>query len=145
MDRLLSPDLTLQSSVGDKQFNPGGGSISTKKAATKSFYLRQRLPEKNYPDARRLEPKEFRTNESAFAQRQANTEPRASLTSLNKTYQTGKAYQAGEARNAEKKVAATEFSGTRTFLIRGKSQKSLDARNRPMTIDEVRELLNKNK
>jgi hypothetical protein len=38
-----------------------------------------------------------------------------------------------------------EFSGTRPFLVRGKSQKALSAQDRPLSIDDVRELLNKNK
>lgn len=31
------------------------------------------------------------------------------------------------------------------FLDRGKSQKALSARDKPLTIEQVRELLNKNK
>ena len=42
-------------------------------------------------------------------------------------------------------VTVREFPGTRPFLVRGKSQKALQAHNRPLTIEEVRELLNKSK
>jgi hypothetical protein len=38
-----------------------------------------------------------------------------------------------------------EYAGTRPFLDKGKSQKSLQAQNKPLTIEQVRELLNKSK
>jgi hypothetical protein len=37
------------------------------------------------------------------------------------------------------------FADRHQFREQGKSQKSLDQQNPPMTIDQVRELLNKNK
>ena len=37
------------------------------------------------------------------------------------------------------------FAGNRPFLGQGKSQKALSAQDRPLTIEQVRELLNKNK
>jgi hypothetical protein len=42
-------------------------------------------------------------------------------------------------------MAASDYPGTRPFLAHGKSQKALSAQDRALTIDEVRELLNKNK
>jgi hypothetical protein len=44
-----------------------------------------------------------------------------------------------------KKYATRDFGGNRPFLGQGKSQKALHSQDRPLTIDEVRELLNKNK
>ena len=38
-----------------------------------------------------------------------------------------------------------DFPGTRPFLVQGKSQKALSQQDKPLTIDQVRELLNKNK
>jgi hypothetical protein len=42
-------------------------------------------------------------------------------------------------------VVGVPFAGTRPFLGRGKSQKALSARDTPLTVEQVRELLNKNK
>ena len=42
-------------------------------------------------------------------------------------------------------LPAAPFAGNRPFLGRGKSQEALSARDTPLTIDQVRELLNKNK
>ena len=49
------------------------------------------------------------------------------------------------APQAGKKVASRVYPGNRPFLGEGKSQKSLNQQNAPLTIDQVRELLNKNK
>ena len=50
-----------------------------------------------------------------------------------------------DAPQAGKKIASRAYAGTRPFLDEGKSQKSLNQQNAPLTIDQVRELLNKNK
>ena len=49
------------------------------------------------------------------------------------------------AYDANRVVASRDFADRRQFTAQGKSQKSLDRQNPPMTIDQVRELLNKNK
>jgi hypothetical protein len=49
------------------------------------------------------------------------------------------------ARDSQKTLSSHGFANERPFLDRGKSQKSLDRQNPPLTIEQVRELLNKNK
>jgi hypothetical protein len=49
------------------------------------------------------------------------------------------------ASNGDKKVNGREFAENRPFLGKGKSQKALNQHDTPLTIDQVRELLNKNK
>lgn len=49
------------------------------------------------------------------------------------------------ASDSEKKISGNDFAGNRPFLGQGKSQKALSAGKQPLTIDQVRELLNKNK
>jgi hypothetical protein len=46
---------------------------------------------------------------------------------------------------AIKVVRAQSYSGNRPFLAQGKSQKALQRKNPPLTIEQVRELLNKDK
>ncbi len=50
-----------------------------------------------------------------------------------------------DAPQADKKVATRTYAENRPFLDEGKSQKSLNRQNAPLTIEQVRELLNKNK
>jgi hypothetical protein len=42
-------------------------------------------------------------------------------------------------------IATRDFASSRTFLDQGKSQKALSQQDKPLTIEQVRELLNKNK
>ena len=69
----------------------------------------------------------------------------------NQTVNTGAPLSAVSTRDvdagydANKVVSAGDFADQRHFTDRGKRQESLDRQNPPMTIDQVRELLNKNK
>jgi len=45
----------------------------------------------------------------------------------------------------KKKVASHAYGGSRPFLNEGTNQKSLNRKTEPLTIEQVRELLNKNK
>ena len=49
------------------------------------------------------------------------------------------------ANESNKAQSSRDYSGNRPYLEKGKSQKFLNRKNKPMTIDEVRDLLNKNK
>jgi hypothetical protein len=62
-----------------------------------------------------------------------------------KEFETKKARDVSTNAYRTKKYATRDFAGNRPFLGQGKSQKALHAQDRPLTIDEVRELLNKNK
>ena len=61
IDRILKPDTSLQNTAQGKEFIARGGAISTKKAATKSFYVASRSPEKQYTNVRSASVKDFRT------------------------------------------------------------------------------------
>jgi len=143
LDRLLKPDASLQLNVQDKQF-VAGGAVLTKKARTKPFFVSQRSWEKQYGGTKEFQAKEFAAAQSRFASRQADTSSRNKLTKIDSPYSTT-AYVTRDAIDAAKKVDTADYPGARPFLLRGKSQKSLSAQDRQLTIDEVRELLNKNK
>lgn len=143
LDRLLKPDTTLQNEAQGKQFVPAGGTI-TKTARTKSFFFFQRKPEKQYAGVRNFSAKEFSTQKSRFENQSANLRPRNQLAKLDAPYGTG-TYETRSAIDAGKTADSPAYSGVRPFLDKGKSQKSLSAQHPQMTIEEVRELLNKNK
>ncbi len=143
IDRLLKPDTSLQNTAQGKEFIARGGAVSTKKATTKSFYVASRSPEKEYTNVRSVDGKAFRTKESPLAQEKANTSSRTKLARIDDPYPTS-AYDTRRARDAGKTAEVSNYSDTRPFLVRGKSQKALSAQDRPLTIEQVRELLNKN-
>ena len=143
MERLLKPDMSLQNSVQEKQFVPRG-STTTKQARTKEFYVRERKPEKSF-FTRLFGAKSFSTKNSRYESMQANTATRTRIAKADVPYATAAYRGVDAARESDKTVEVSEYSGTRSFLIEGKSQKALSQQDRPLTIDEVRELLNKNK
>lgn len=139
VDRLLSPDTKLANSDQNKKFN-GGLESPTRSAATKSFSIPEKNLSKNFVAADR--------SASAISFRTHNYSIRAaSLPTLQpmKGYQTKRAGAVSAGVYSTKGYATRDFAGNRPFLVQGKSQKSLHAHDRPLTIDEVRQLLNKNK
>jgi hypothetical protein len=143
IDRLLRPDTTLQNPIEQKQFTVRG-TTRTKQAHTKSFYVPERRPEKSF-FGRMFRTKSFGTKNSRYQDAQANLSTRTQIANTDVPYETAAYRDLAPARDATKTAEVTEFAGTRPFLIQGKSQKALSQQDRPLTIDQVRELLNKNK
>jgi hypothetical protein len=145
MDRLLKPDMSLQNDAQGRQFTPRG-TVATKKAPMKFFLFTKRPREKEYTNVRQARTKEFGTDRSRLADRRADTSSRNRIADAGSTYASA-SYETHAAPGANRTVEVSDYSRTKSFTARGKSQKSLDAQQqRPsMTIDEVRELLNKNK
>lgn len=144
IDRLLQPDMELQNRAAQKQFVPTGKSLA-KTARTKPFRVQKRAPEKQFADTRAFGVRNFGTRTSRSEKVEANLTPRSSLEKFKRDYPSTAYRGVRSARDAEKKIEVSEFTGTRRFLVRGKSQKALSQQDRPLTIDQVRELLNKTK
>ena len=143
LDRILKPNAALQNNVETKQF-VAGGEVLTKRVQTKPFWMPRRMWEKKYAGVKEVRTKEFGTATSRFASKEANTTPRNKLTNVDKPIATT-AYVTRDTGDIGKTVNTTDYAGVRPFLVRGKAQGALDAQNRSLTIEEVRELLNKNK
>jgi len=144
LDRLLKPDTTLQNASQDKQFVAGGSTLS-KQAPTKSFYIPERRPEKQFFLSRLFGTKKYETQGSRFEKQQANLTTRSQLTKVDVPYSTAAYGGVKTSADSGKTVEASEFRDQRPFLVQGKSQKALSQQDRPLTIEQVRELLNKNK
>ena len=143
VDRLLRPDVTLQNSAQGKQFTAGGALVE-KRATTKDFHFRQKQFAKNFAGDRTYATKEFAAQEFPQRDTKANVPSTGWAANARKTYGTRPAWAIGAAPDGDKLVHVTQFR-TRPFLGRGKSQKALSQQDTPLTIDQVRELLNKNK
>jgi hypothetical protein len=145
VDRLLKPDMTLQNDAQNKKFT-GDGSVSiNKRANVGTFYIHQKPSSKSFLGARDFSTSQFysqtyHSGHNAYATSSQQTFGKAKAPYANQT-----ARDIGSAPQSGKKVASRAYAGTRPFLDQGKSQKSLSKKNEPMTIEQVRELLNKNK
>jgi hypothetical protein len=144
VDRLLRPDMTLQSSEQKKKFIADGTSIN-KKASVGTFYVEKKTNSKTFPkkgefSTRQFNSWPFHSNRRAFGNSSQQTVGNSRL-----AYPTQTAHGPRDASQSDKKVASRAYVENRPFLDQGKSQKSLNRQNAPLTIDQVRELLNKNK
>jgi hypothetical protein len=143
IDRLLKPDTTLASPDQNKRFALAG-STTTKTARTRPFFIAGRARVKRYRDTRNVPVKSFATTATRDAQRAADVAAREPSRASAARYRTSDYNYTHAAIDADKTIDTSTYSETRPFLIQGKSQKALSAQDKPLTIDEVRELLNKN-
>ena len=145
LDRLLKPDMTLQNDAQNKKFS-GDGSVSiNKRAHVGTFFVHQKPSSKNYSGTRDFSTTPFysqtyRGGRTAFEVSSQQTFPNSKATWGSQT-----AHGVRDAPQPGKKVASRAYAGNRPFLNEGSNQKSLNRQNEPLTIEQVRELLNKNK
>jgi hypothetical protein len=143
LDRLLKPNTALENSAQGKQFTAGGATIA-KKARTKWFYVRNRRAEKQFVTGD-FGTKPFRTSSSRYQRQEATVATQTTIPKIDTPYPAPGYRGIRAAPESDAAVETSDYRDTRPFLVRGKSQKALSQQDRPLTVDEVRELLNKNK
>ncbi len=144
IDRILEPNMALQNDAQNKQFRTAT-TQTTKQARTKSFAAAERPSERKFDFGRAFFGRLFRTGQTRDGERQASLTTRTQITTAQISAAPSSYAAARSARGSEKSYEVSEFNQTQPFLVQGKSQKALSQQDRPLTIDEVRELLNKNK
>jgi hypothetical protein len=144
IDRLLKPNLALANSAQNKQFAAKGASFD-KRVQTRTFCISERSPTKSFGHTRVLSPKEFASRRFRTGDSIANLATRSQPNNSDTVHLALAAYDARVAPESGSKVATNRFADNRPFLAQGRSQKALSARDTPLTIEQVRELLNKNK
>ncbi len=143
VNRLLRPDTTLASGEQNKKFAADGVGVD-KHATVSSFYLQRKAMMKSYANTRDFQSNQFKAG--AFdSSVSGNSLPTSKASVKTGIVATPAARGSVELRDGQKQVKGTGFAGNQQFVVRGKSQKALDRKNTPMTIEQVRELLNKNK
>lgn len=145
VDRLLRPNTSLANSAQDKKFVVTGGAPFDKRVPSRSFYSREKTLTKTFPAERAFTPQQFAARHFRMGDSAANLATRTELTRNDKLIRTPPAPGIRIAPESNTTAAVREFPDNRPFLGRGKSQKALQAYNRPLTIEQVRELLNKSK
>ena len=145
VDRLLKPDMTLHNDAQNKKFTADGSASINKRATVGAFYIHKKPNQKSYSatgqfSAQEYNSRTFNSGRSAF-----NTSSQHAMGNSRVAYATQTSNGTRDAPESDKKVPARGYGQTRPFLDEGKSQKSLNRQNAPLTIEQVRELLNKNK
>ena len=145
MDRLLRPNIALSNSAQDKKFVAVGATSFDKRVPSRSFYSREKTLTKPFPGERTFTPKQFAARHFRAGDTAANIATRTELTKNDRMFSTPAAPGIRVAPESTASAPVREYADNRPFLGRGKSQKALQAQNRPLTIEQVRELLNKSK
>jgi len=144
IDRILKPNMSLVNSAQNKQFRTAGVSVG-KRAPVKSFETTNKQLAKPFAGQRAFSAQQIAARPFPAADAAANRSTRAALPRTEMVYVASASESARVAPENGASLTATPFPGNRPFLGRGKSQKALSARDTPLTIEQVRELLNKNK
>ena len=145
VDRLLKPDMTLQNDAQNKKFVGDGSASINKRANVGTFYVHQKPRSKNFSGTRDFSTTQFYSQTYRGRRTAYEVSSHQTFANSKSTYTSQSAHGVRDASQSGKKVASRAYAGNRPFLDEGKSQKSLNRHNEPLTIEQVRELLNKNK
>ena len=147
LDRIEHPDRTLKNSMADKQFSTSS-SVSGKQAEVRPFIFGRsstfRTGDGTYNTRPFRGKNSFRTD--AYATHTAATGNQG-FSQTNKSFDT-KSVDVHADRAANKAAPVQAYAqGEKPFLGRGTRQDTIDElrKQKDLTIDQVRELLNKNK
>jgi hypothetical protein len=144
VDRLLRPDMSLQNSEQKKKFIADRTSIN-RKATVGTFYVEKKSNSKTFSGTREFSIRPFNSRSFHGSHSAYQNSSQQINGNSGRVYPTQAARGPRDAPQSEKKVASRAYAENRPFLDEGKSQKSLNRQNAPLTIEQVRELLNKNK
>jgi len=148
IDRILKPNTSLANSAQNKKFTNTRVASFGKPVSLRPFYSPKKTVPKTFAEERVFTPRQFAARHFRAGDSTANISPRSQLKNSDRVIATP-AVSAGTQVAPESTTSTTtpvrEYAGNRPFLGQGKSQKSLSAQNPPLTIEQVRELLNKSK
>ena len=145
VDRLLKPDMKLQNDAYNKKFIGDGSASINKRANVGSFFVHQKPGSKDFSGTRDFVTTQFYSQTYHGGRTAQEASSQQTLANSKAPYANQTARGVRDAPQSGKKVASGSYAGSRPFLGEGNSQKSLNRQNEPLTIEQVRELLNKNK
>ena len=146
IDRILKPDASLANSAQNKKFTGARVAAIDNPVSLRSYYSPKKTEPKTFADDRVFTPRQFAARHFRVGDSPANISPRFQLKNSDTMIATPSATAGTQvAPESSTTAPSREYAGTRLFLGQGKSQKALSAQNKPLTIEQVRELLNKSK
>jgi hypothetical protein len=143
VDRLLKPDLSLANSAQDKKFSGTDATSANKEFVATSFHSGKERSAKPFAGIRDFFAKAFGTRKFSRAEAAANTKASADAARVG-VFETKPSSLTRPAPEAKKSARTRVYADQRPFRGKGTRQEILNQQGHPLTIDEVRELLNKN-
>ena len=142
VDRLLQPNMELRNPAQGKSFRADSRVVGHRDG-TNTFVLAPATKQQTFADARPAQTRQYQSGAFRGDSRQhALVETRQAT--IPGQLSSSSAPDIHAAYDAHSSVPGRTFADERPFRDQGKAQKSLNQKNRPLTIDQVRELLNKN-
>jgi hypothetical protein len=147
VDRLLRPDMSLANSAQDKKFTAVGGTSVDKKFEAKSFATGDEKAQKTFADSKNFFARVFGTKTFSRADATANAKANADIAYAKIQFATNESSLVRTSSDSSRAAPVHEYADQHPFRGQGTRQKifSQQQENKPLTIDEVRELLNKSK
>jgi hypothetical protein len=143
IDRLLRPNIELQNNAQGKKFAVKSAPVE-RRGTVSTFFLQSNLREKSFDDVRTLSTKQYWSHSfNSGSMASSGTHNRSA--NVPAPVQTATIRNIPNTRDADTSITSRSFTGQYSFREEGKSQKLLNRQNPPLTIEQVRELLNKNK
>jgi len=142
MDRIMRPDMSLSNSAQNKKFVAAEGTSIDRKFETKSFYSGQEHSTTPFAGIRNFFARTFGAKRFPHDQNAAVGETKSVY--ANRQAQTKTSSLIRTAPEQNQNAETHDYADNRPFLGKGTRQEILSKQNHPLTIDEVRELLNKN-
>ncbi len=145
-ERISRPDLSMAYLPAQKGFTPSGNLAQMKKVPTRDFVSDRRTPVKEFATAdanggrRAVSVKDFQTKPDAAASRSVAGADRSFATRDVRTRELPGSDRTASGANK------SASQGGKLFAGKGKRQDGLDrdyAQGKPMSVDDVRQLLNK--
>ena len=137
--------MTLVNSAQDKKFAGADVTPVSKKFVTKSFSTVDERTFKSFSSEKDFSAKGLKMEKFARAEQTPNTQAKTKMASANAEFVTKKSFLVQTASDEGKVAATREYTDGRPSTGKGTRQKILSQGDKPLTIDEVRELLNKSK
>jgi hypothetical protein len=145
IDRLLRPNMELRNPAQNKKFTAVEGVSNNRRFSAREFYVARGRPVKSFWGVRSLLSKTFGTGNYARAEAAANYRQNAEMPDASRHFSVKKPVLGDDSSFAKKKTETRDYADNRPFLAEGTRQKQLSQQGRPLSIDQVRELLNKNR
>lgn len=143
VDRLLRPNMDLQNNAQGKKFAASPAVIESR-GSDGAFLLQPNRVEKSFVNTRVFPTAEFPSRSfTCGSQLSSPAQNRSLNTAMPLSTSTIRDVQS--AHDAHTAIVSRDFADQHQFREQGKSQKSLDRQNPPLTVEQVRDLLNKNK
>ncbi len=144
-DRLLRPDMSLANPAQNKKFSAVGGTSVDKKFVANPFSTGDEATSKSFGGTKSFFSRVFGTGTFSRAEAAASAKANAEIAYANTQFATRESSLVRPSSDSAKPARVREYADQRPFLGKGTRQEILSQEDKPLTIDEVRELLNRNK